>query len=66
MDFLIVNHGSIWTFQPLTEAAEAHCNEKFPDDCQMFGRAYVVEWRYARAIVEDLQNEGFAINSDKE
>jgi hypothetical protein len=58
-DFRITNHGSIVTFQPLSEAAQEHCEEWFPEDCPMFGPAYAVEHRFAPAILEDLAACGF-------
>lgn len=60
-DFLIVDHGSIWTFTPMTDAAKAHCEAHFPDDCQTFGRGYVVEPRYATDIIDDLVAEDFEL-----
>ena len=58
-DFVITNHGSIVTFLPLTDAARAHCAERFPDDAPRFGNAYGVDTRHAGDIVADLNAEGF-------
>lgn len=64
-DFLITNHGSITTFWPLTESAKEHCEEMFPDDCQMFGRSYVAEHRYAPDIIADLRDRGFDLGESE-
>lgn len=60
-DFLIIDHGTIWTFTPLSDAAKAHCERAFSDDCQMFASGYVVEHRYAPDIIDDLVANGFEI-----
>jgi hypothetical protein len=61
-DFRVTNHGTIWTFTPLTRTAVAHCEEMFPEDCPQIGNSYAVEHRFAPDIVADLHAEGFAIN----
>jgi hypothetical protein len=62
-DFLIINHGSIVTFKPLTEEAEAWCEEKLVgDDVMWFGGAVVVEPRYAEPIMEGIVADGLTVN----
>lgn len=60
MDFSIVNHGSIFTFTPRSEAAWAFAHEAFAD-AQWFGGAVVVEHRYAWDLAERLQSEGWSV-----
>lgn len=61
-DFLVVNHGSIVTFKPLTDDAQEWCEEKLQgEDTLMFGGAYVVEPRYADDIMEGIINDGLTV-----
>lgn len=60
-DFQIVNHGSIFTFTPLSPSAVEHCAEFFPADCPTFGPAFCVEHRFAQAIAADLLDHGFEV-----
>jgi hypothetical protein len=59
-DFLVVNHGSIFTFLAVSEAAQEFAEEAFAD-AMTFGGAYVVEHRYAPPIIEDLIERGFTL-----
>lgn len=59
-DFHIINHGSIVTFQPLTEAAEDWW-DAYVDDAPAVGGAYAVDHRYADSIIEGLADEGFSL-----
>lgn len=63
-DFRIDDNGTLWTFKPLSVAAEAHCDEHMPDDCPMWGSAYAVEHRYAPPIAARLLNLGFVLELD--
>jgi hypothetical protein len=60
LDFVIISHGTIWTFNPLTVAAEDWWQDHVQNGPQ-FGGSYAVEHRYARDIVNGLQQEGFRI-----
>lgn len=62
MDFLITNHGSIFTFLAVSEAAREFAEEAFADAMTFGPNNYVVEWRYAPPIVEDLIERGFTVN----
>lgn len=58
-DFDITNHGSIWAFVPLTEAADEWWSDNVGDDGGlMLGNAYAVEHRYAPDILEGLLADG--------
>lgn len=60
-DWIITNHGNIFTFAPISEEARAHGEAHFPDDCQRYGEAYVVEHRFAAYIANDLLEHGFTL-----
>lgn len=60
-DWTINNQGTIFIFTPLTPEASAHADERFPDDCMMWGQGYVVEHRYADDILHDLAQHDFTI-----
>ena len=61
MDFLVTNHGTLFTFLAVSEAAKEFAEEAFAD-AMTFGKDnYVVEHRYADFIIEDLQEKGFAL-----
>ena len=61
LDWFVTNHGSIFTFAPLTEAASEWAEQHLPEDSQRWGDAYVVEHRFAHNIAEALLTEGFEV-----
>lgn len=64
IDFHLSDEGSIFLLTPLTAVAESWVAEHVSDDHQTFGRAIVVEHRYAVPIVEGLLVEGFRVQAD--
>jgi hypothetical protein len=60
MDFTIVNHGTLFTFTPRSDAARAFAREALAD-AQWFGGAVVVEHRYAWDLAQRLQAEGWSV-----
>lgn len=56
-DFHVVNHGSIFTFTPLTPAAQDWWDENV-DDPSGLG---AVEPRYAVPLLEGICDEGFTV-----
>jgi hypothetical protein len=60
-DFEIQNHGTIFLFVPLNDAADLHIRENVQDDAQWFGGALVVEHRYARDLAQQLTEAGFTV-----
>ncbi len=60
-DFLIINHGSVVTVRPLTDAAKDWCceNVEMPD---WGGYNIPVEPRYAGALIDGIIESGFTIN----
>ena len=53
--FKIRNEGSIILFEPLTSAAQDWWSSNVDPEAQTFGRAYVVEHRYAPDIIEGIK-----------
>lgn len=60
-DFHVINHGSIFTFAPLTPAAQDWWDDNVDPENPTLGGAYAVESRYASAIAEALFEEGLTI-----
>jgi hypothetical protein len=60
-DILISNHGTIFLFRPLTNAARLHLVEKHCLDATWFGGALVVEHRYAGNLAITLQRDGLTV-----
>lgn len=59
-DWFVTNHGSVFTFAPLTDIAREFGVEHFPADSS-WGAGYVVEHRFAANIAADLLDNGFSI-----
>lgn len=60
-DFQIVNHGSICTVTPLTEAAQSWWNDNVDPDAMQIGGGYAVEPRYAGDIIDGVIEEGMTV-----
>jgi hypothetical protein len=60
-DVSVRNEGSIFLFQPHTEAAKDWIAEHIPEDAQYFGTALVVEHRYAGDIAEGMKGDGLTL-----
>ena len=58
-DFRVRNHGSIWMFTPLSEAAKAEVESMQVEDWQWHGGSFGVDHRPARVLVQALQLNGF-------
>ncbi len=64
-DFLVVPHGSIWTFEPLTEAAKAFtATDLDVKGWQWLGTAFGVDQRVANDLAMALEEEGFVLESE--
>lgn len=56
------NHGSIWRFIPLTDAARAWVEEHLPADRMEFPSGVVViEHRFIGNIIEGAANDGLRV-----
>lgn len=60
-DFIIVSQGSVWTFEPVTEAAKAFVAELPLEGWQWMGKAFVLDARIADQLANDLESEGFVL-----
>jgi hypothetical protein len=63
-DFWVQNHGTVFVFTALTDAAKERLREikEGLDDFQSWGRdGIVVEHRYATQWAENLDAEGFTL-----
>lgn len=59
-DFIVVTHGSIWTFEPITEAAKNFTETDLQvEGYQWLGKSFGVDSRQADALVTCLEEEGF-------
>ena len=62
LDFLVRSHGSVWTFEPLTEAAKDFTATAIDvQDWQWLGLAFGVDHRLANDLAASLQAEGFVL-----
>lgn len=60
-DIIVINHGSIFTFNPVTKEAEDHLAENVSEEATWYAGGLVVEARYARDLADALQGEGFSL-----
>ena len=62
-DIAIQNHGTIFLFHPLTDAARAWIAEHFAgrEAVQFFGHALVVEHRYAEQLADLAAQDGLRV-----
>ena len=62
IDFRVRSHGTVWTFEPLTEAAkEVTATELNLEGWQWYGPAFGVDHRPAHDLVTALEAEGFVV-----
>lgn len=61
MDFIIVNQGSVWTFEPVTEAAKEFAATLGLEGWQWLGKAFGLDARIAGQLMDDLYSEGFVL-----
>lgn len=63
-DFLVVPHGSIWTFEPLTRDAKDFTATAIEvQGWQWLGTAFGVDQRLANDLAMALEEEGFVLES---
>jgi hypothetical protein len=60
-DFLIINHGSIVTFKPLTPKARRWWKRN-TDDTEFCAANHCAEARYADDIYAGIVNDGLTVN----
>lgn len=62
-DILIFDHGTIVVITPTNDDAETYLLGIVPDDVQRWGRSFVCEPRFVGPILQDLNDEGFALKN---
>lgn len=63
-DFRVHSHGSIWTFEPVTEAAKDFtATDLDVQGWQWLGPVFGVDHRLASDLVTALEEEGFVLAS---
>lgn len=61
VDVVVENHGTIFLFRLLTDAAQAWVDEHVSDEAQFFGGALVVEHRFARNLADGMLGDGLEV-----
>jgi len=61
-DVQFANLGSIWTAQPLSDAAWDWIEENIGDDAPWYGGALAVDHRCGADIVEGMRADGLVVN----
>ncbi len=64
-DFVITDQESVWLFKPLTKAAQEFVRGGHVglEEWLWDGQVFVVDYRPAGALAEDLQEEGFKLKT---
>ena len=62
IDFVLRPHGTVWTFEPKTDAAKGFVrNDLEVQDWQWLGPVFGVDHRLATDLVAALEGEGFVL-----
>lgn len=61
-DFIVETHGSVWTFQPMTEIAKNFTGTDLDvQSWQWLGPKFGVDAKVANDLVTALEDEGFVL-----
>jgi len=60
-DFLVQNEGTLFLFCPLTARAKSWIDEHVQPDAMWFGRALVVEHRFAWGLALGMKDAGLVL-----
>lgn len=63
-DVTVRNEGTILLFRPVSEQAREWLSENVQSDATWFGRALVVEHRYADGLIEGLESAGLSVGPE--
>ena len=63
-DFIIVNQGSVWTFEPVSEAAKEFAKTLGLEGWQWMGKVFGIDARIASQLADDLESEGFVLEGN--
>jgi len=61
VDVYVRNEGTIFTFNPRTDAAKEWIALNVAEDAQWLGNQLIVEHRYARDLAAGMQEEGLVL-----
>jgi hypothetical protein len=60
-DVIVENHGTIFLFDPKSQAAQDWIAENVPEDAQYFAGKLAVEHRYAANIADGMRRDGLTL-----
>lgn len=61
-DFIVTTHGSVWTFEPVTQIAKNFTGTDLDvQSWQWMGNAFGVDARIAQDLLSSLEDEGFVM-----
>lgn len=60
-DVQVENHGSIFLFRILTDAAQSWVDENVSEEAQWMGNGLAVEHRYAEDLAQGMLNAGLNV-----
>ncbi len=63
-DFVITDQASVWVFEPRSEAARKFVRDNLTvedEDWLWLGLSFIVDYRMAGAVAEELEDEGFSL-----
>lgn len=63
-DFTVMPSGSVWRFQPNTDAAKAESEQMGLESWQWMGPCFCVEARIAPDLISRLEENGFSVKID--
>lgn len=62
VDFIVNNHGTLFTLHPLTPAAQEWIEEHLPEDRMHWAGGVVIEHRFVQDIVAGIQADGLTVH----
>jgi len=60
-DVIVENHGTIFLFEPTSQAAKEWIAENVSDDAQYFAGKLAVEHRYASDLADGMRRDGLTL-----
>jgi hypothetical protein len=61
LDVTVEDHGTIWLFRPLTQAAKEWIDDNVTGGEDWFAGALAVEARFVQALIEGMQLDGLEV-----
>jgi hypothetical protein len=60
-DFTFINHGSVTTLKPVSDAAKEWVSENIAADATYWAGAVVIEPRYVADIIDGIHADGLTV-----